>query len=90
MNCGEASPDMASAACLSWMSLLQALRTQLVVLLRRAQQMAPPLLFRLTSFLLWPHLLLRVASRAGGEPDLAPMGKSMAGMNPSCLTLLLS
>lgn len=43
-----------------------------------------------TSFLLWSHLLLRVAFRAGGEPDVAPMGKSMAGMNPSCLTLLLS
>ncbi|CAI9171548.1 unnamed protein product [Rangifer tarandus platyrhynchus] len=60
------------------------------VLLRRAQQTAPPLLFRLASFLLWSHLLLRVASRAGGEPALAPIGKSVAGMNPSCLTLLLS
>lgn len=48
-----------------------------------AQQMAPPLLFPLTSF-------LRVASRGGGEPDLAPMGKSTAGMNPSCLALFLS
>ena len=55
-----------------------------------AQQMAPPLPFPLTSFLLWLHLLLRVASRGGGEPDLAPMGKSTAGMNPSYLALLLS
>ena len=55
-----------------------------------AQQMAPPLLFPLTSFLLRLHLLLRVASRGGGEPDLAPTGESTAGMNPSCLGLLLS